>query len=165
MTRENNMRFLLLSGLIFCALGGFLLHFIIHPPMKSQTHLIPFVSGLTSVIIVPLLFAFRKTIHYGYVLNGMTAILGTITMAHFSVWRFPAEFAWENLILKTLAADIFILWGKFFFGKALFDLQMFGAEGSIEQRGIWYRYPNLGWWGVHLVAISAVYTVGQLAWR
>ena len=31
--------------------------------------------------------------------------------------------------------------------------------------GVTYRYPNMGWWLVHLVGLSIVYTLGNLLWR
>jgi hypothetical protein len=57
------------------------------------------------------------------------------------------------------------LWGNFFVGKALFDLEFFGYDPNRERKGRTWRYPNLGWWMVHLVAISAVYYVGHALWR
>jgi hypothetical protein len=28
-----------------------------------------------------------------------------------------------------------------------------------------YRYPNMGWWMIHLIGISLVYFLGNYFWR
>jgi hypothetical protein len=122
---------------------------------QNPANLIPALSGLLSVIAIPLLFCFRRTLVWGYVLNGFTALIGTVVMAHFSIVRWP----------MVLLPDILILWGKFFVGKALFDLELFGYDPGHEKKGQFWRYPNLGWWLAHLAAISLVYAAVQLLWR
>jgi hypothetical protein len=128
-------------------------------------HFIPLISGLLSILVIPLLFSFRKTIEYGYVLNGMVVIIGTVAMAHLSIVYWPAPATVGSIILKTTLADIVILWGKFFIGKALFDLEFFGYDPRMAKKGKTYRYPHLGWWLIHLAAISLVYLLGNLLWR
>jgi len=81
MTQKNNLRITLLVSLWFLALGGWGLHWFLHPPAQEAINLIPFFAGLLSVIAVPLLFSFQGTVPYAYVINGMLAIIGTITMA------------------------------------------------------------------------------------
>jgi len=156
---------ILLTALVTLSLGGFLLHVRIHPVSQNSANLIPVISGLLSILAVPLLFSFRKTIEYGYVLNGILVIIGTIAMAHLSIVNWPAPATVGAIILKTTLADIAILWSKFFVGKALFDLEFFGYDPRRAKKGKTFRYPNLGWWTVHLVAISLVYLIGNLVWR
>jgi hypothetical protein len=147
MTQKTNLRITLLAALWFLALGGWGLHWFIHPPAKEITNLIPFYAGLLSVIIVPLLFSFKTTVPYGYVLNGMLAIIGTITMAKYK-----------------LIPDIVILWGKFLLGKALFDLQLFKSDEALHRQGRFWRYPNLGWWYVHTAGLTVVFLLGYYYW-
>jgi hypothetical protein len=111
------------------------------------------------------LFFFRKTISYGYVLNGFLVIVGTIAMAHFAIAQWPTPTTLGSIIFKTTLADIAILWSKFFVGKALFDLETFGYDPNKAKKGRTYRYPHLGWWLIHLAAISLVYVIGNLVWR
>jgi hypothetical protein len=165
MTIRTYTKAILLAALVTLSLGGFLLHVRIHPVSQNSANLIPLISGLLSILIIPLLFSFRKTIEYGYVLNGMVVIIGTIAMAHFSIVHWPAPATVGSIILKTTLADIVILWSKFFVGKALFDLEFFGYDQHKAKKGTTYRYPNLGWWLVHLAAISLVYFLGNLLWR
>ena len=164
MTKKNYILTTLICALLVISLGGWLLHMRIHPIDKNPAYFIPFLSGLASVLVVPLLFSFRKTIHAGYVLNGMLVILGTITMAHLSLEDIPYPLTISALLFKTTLPDIIILLSKFLLGKAIFDLVIFGFDASVHHTGIWWRYPNIGWWWVHFVLISFVYTLGHLLW-
>ena len=165
MTARTYVKTLLLCALVSLALGGLLLHLRIHPVSQNPSNLVAPVAGILSVVVVPFLFSRKSLVEYGYVLNGMLVIVGTITMTHFSLAHWPAPATFETVILKTLLADISLLWGNFFVGKALFDLEFFGYDPTREKKGKTWRYPNLGWWIVHLVAISAVYYVGHVLWR
>jgi hypothetical protein len=155
----------LLAVLFFLALGAWLLHLRIHPYAKAGENIIPLVAGIVSVFFVPLLFCFRPTIVLAYLINGFLAIIGTITMAHFSIAHFQGAVEFPNIILNTLFADIMILWGKFAVGKALFDLEFLKSEADAAAKGRFFRYPNMGWWWVHLFGASAVYVLGNIFWR
>jgi len=165
MTVRSYTKSVLLAALTAISLGGFLLHARIHPVAHNPANLIPALSGLLSVIAIPLLFSFRRTLVWGYVLNGFTAIVGTVVMAHFSIAHWPQPATVPAILLNTTLADILILWGKFFLGKALFDLELFGYDAAHEKKGQSWRYPNLGWWLAHLAAISIVYSAVKTVWR
>jgi hypothetical protein len=64
-----------------------------------------------------------------------------------------------------LLADIVLLLPKFFFGKALFELEMFKAIDAPARHKRFWRYPNMGWWWVHLFAMTAAYAAGNLLWK
>ncbi|HVO85221.1 MAG TPA: hypothetical protein VMU60_12425 [Syntrophobacteria bacterium] len=165
MTVRIYVKTVLLCALVSLALGGLLLHLRIHPVSQNPSNLVAPLAGILGVVAVPLLFACKSLVEYGYVLNGMLVIVGTITMLHFSLAHWPVPTTFETVILKTLLADIALLWANFFVGKALFDLEFFGYDSRREKKGKTWRYPNLGWWLVHLVALSAVYYVGHGLWR
>jgi hypothetical protein len=165
MTIRAYIKSTLLVALVAISIGGLLLHMRIHPVSQNTSNFIPLVSGILSVIVVPLLFSSKKTIGYGYTLNGFLVIIGTIAMAHFAVAHWPEPASPESIVLKTTLPDIIVLWTKFFIGKALFDLELFGYDPVRSKAGATYRYPNGGWWLVHLVAISAVYVLGGWLWR
>lgn len=156
---------ILIVGLFLLAFGGLLLHTIIHPAFLRSYGFVPLVAGILSVILVPLLFWFRPTVQYAYVINGFLVILGTIAMAHFSIFHFSGPLTIGNILFKTLLADISILWGKFAVGKALFDLELLSTDKDTIPKGRYFRYPNMGWWWVHLLAWSAVYALGNLLWK
>src|SRR4030042_1413614 len=117
MTIRTYIKSMLLIGLLVLSIGGLLLHTRIHSVRTNYSNLVPAVSGVLSILVVPLLFCFRRTIAYGYVLNGFLVIIGTITMAHFSIAHWPNPATVQAVILNTTLADILILWGKFFIGK------------------------------------------------
>jgi hypothetical protein len=165
MTRRIYVKSMLMVALVALALGGFLLHLRIHPVANNPSNVIPVIAGILSILVVPLLFARKKTVQYGYVLNGMLAIVGTIVMAHFSLAHWPAPASLASIVTKTLLADILILWAIFFIGKALFELETFGYDPEKPKKGVVYRYPNMGWWFVHLIGTSLVYSLGHQLWR
>lgn len=165
MSTKTYVKTILLAGLITLSIGGLLLHSRIHPVSSNYSNLVPAISGILGILVVPLLFLFRRTTAYGYVLNGFLVIIGTITMAHFSFAHWPSPVTVHAVFLNTLLADILVLWGKFFIGKALFDLEFFGYDAVKEKKGKTYRYPNMGWWLVHLAAVSFVYYLGHALWR
>jgi hypothetical protein len=165
MTIRTYVKSTLLLALIAISLGGLMLHLRIHPVSKNTSNFLPLFSGILSVIIVPLLFSSKKTISYGYTLNGFLVIVGTIAMAHFAVMNWPQPSSLESIVLKTTLPDIVVLWTKFFIGKALFDLELFGYDSGRDKMGVTYRYPNTGWWLVHFTAISIVYALSGWLWR
>jgi len=165
MSARTYIKSTLLIGLLTLSTGGLLLHSRIHPVGANYSNLVPAVSGLLAILAVPLLFCFRKTIAYGYVLNGFLVIIGTITMTHFSIAHWPNPTTVQAVLLNTTLADILILWSKFFVGKSLFDLEFFGYEAAREKKGKTFRYPNMGWWFVHLVTLSIIYYLGHILWR
>ena len=165
MTQERFVKTTLLAALIAMSLGGWLLHLRIHPVEKALINWLPCISGLAAIIVVPLLFLKKQTAGYGYVLNGMQVIIGAILMARYSFLNPPDHLTFSALFLKTTLPDILILGGKFAVGKALFDLEMFGFTAGLPRGGKSYRYPHMGWWWLHLAAISAVYYIGLLLGR
>jgi len=165
MNRKQLIKTTLIASLFCLALGGWLLHLRIHPISKDEDNLIPFVSGVLSVFGLPLLFYFRRTIVLAYLLNGFSVIIGTILMTHFSIVHFQGPFTLSSFFLTTTFADILVLWGKFALGKALFDLEYLKADTEIAAKGNSFWFLNMGWWWVHLAALSAVYCLGNALWK
>ncbi|HBU69731.1 MAG TPA: hypothetical protein DEE98_05045 [Elusimicrobia bacterium] len=164
MTKKLKIKNLLIASLVALSLGGWLLHLKVHAPSSDAADYIPFLSGIFSVFILPVMFYFRASLPYAYVLNGMTVIIGTITMAHFSIAHMAFPVTIGDIILRTTLADILLLWGKFFAGKAVFDLEYLKNDTDPAQKGRYFRYPNMGWWLVHLILMAAVYALGNIYW-
>ena len=165
MTVRTYIKSTLIAGLLVMSIGGLLLHSRIHPVKANYSNLVPAIAGILGILAVPLLFCFKRTIAYGYVLNGFLVIIGTITMAHFSIAHWPNPTTLQAIMLNTTLADILILWGKFFIGKSLFDLEFLGYDAAREKKGKTFRYPNMGWWFIHLAAVSLIYYIGFMLWR
>jgi hypothetical protein len=132
----NPTRRVLLAVLVLLAVGGCLLHFRVHPtflPDKEHpgatifrpSYVAATALPLLDLVLVTLLFTSRRTAAYGYLLNGLLVIYGTVLMGHFSIAMLapkgPSPMDW---VLKSTLADIAIAWGDFFAGKALYDSWM-----------------------------------------
>ncbi|PKN53068.1 MAG: hypothetical protein CVU55_03770 [Deltaproteobacteria bacterium HGW-Deltaproteobacteria-13] len=166
MKKKDYLRLTLILAIFFLALGGWLLHLRIHPPATDAENYIPAVAGFISVIIIPVLFIFRATIPFAYLLNGMTVIIGTITMTHFSLENPPPAWTIQTILLGTCLPDIFLLWGKFAVGKALFDLDpVINRPDAEVSRGRFFRFPNMGFWYAHVVTLTVVYMIGKYFWK
>ncbi len=165
MNRKRVIKATLILGLFFLSLGGWLLHLRIHPLAMNKANFIPYISGIISVFCLPLLFWFRPSIILAYLLNGFLVIIGTIAMAHFSVIHFKGPVTLAGIISNTLFADIAVLWAKFALGKALFDLEFLKSDADTVGKGRFFRYPNMGWWWVHLFALGIVYALGNIFWK
>jgi len=130
----------LLAALILLAVGGLLLHYRIHYYMVadklhpgntvfSGSFFLASFFPLIDVFLVTALFLSRKTAVYGYLLNGMLVIYGTVFMAHFSIAQLMAKPVALHLVpLNSTLPDIMVLWADFFVGKALYDLYMKGPR-------------------------------------
>jgi hypothetical protein len=126
----------LLTALFILALSGFLLHYRVHPfllPDKLHPGLsifdgTKFLSSLFSLIdvfVVTGFFMSKKTALYGYLLNGLIVIYGTILMAHFSISGFITQpIPPSQWIIKSTLPDIGFAWADFLVGKTLFDFYL-----------------------------------------
>ncbi|MHB8770317.1 MAG: hypothetical protein ACYC7J_04920 [Syntrophales bacterium] len=164
MTTRTATRSLLLGALVILSLAGFIVHARVHLISQNPAFLVPLIAGILSTVVVPLFFLSPRTLSYGYVLNGFLCIIGTVTMAHYAIVRWSSPTAPADILLKSMVIDILIVWGKFFVGKALFDLETFGYDANRPKAGIAYRYPNMGWWLIHLAGVSLVYSLGNRLW-
>ncbi len=166
MKKKDNLRLVLILAIFFLAVGGWLLHLRIHPFAKDPENFIPLVAGFISVIVTPVLFIFRSTIPFAYLLNGITVIIGTITMTHFTIENPPQVWTLQTILMGTLLADIVLLWGKFAVGKAIFELELAVNQPDAPMRsGRFFRFPNMGFWFVHVVTLTAVYLIGGYFWK
>ena len=103
----------------------------LHPgnTVFSGTFFLASLFPAIDVFVVTGLFLSRKTAVYGYLLNGMLVIYGTIIMAHFSIAQIIAKsIPLQSMLLTSTLPDITILWADFFVGKALYDLYTKGPR-------------------------------------
>jgi hypothetical protein len=122
-------RIILLIVLFLLALGGLIVHYTIHPFMEADrfsgtfflSNILPFID----VVLVTGLFLSRKTAIYGYLLNGLIVIFGTILMAHFNIAGFVANpIPPSQWIMNSMLLSIGITWVDFFVGKALYNFYL-----------------------------------------
>jgi hypothetical protein len=128
MNQAKSTRIFLIISLFCISLGGYLLHVKIHPVSHDPLNWLTIICGLASIIVIPILFWFKKTVRIGFWLNTITVIIGTLAMAYYSIKNLPEHYSLIDLILRTTFADIIILWGKFGIGKALVDISASSPE-------------------------------------
>lgn len=165
MYRKKAIKITLVLGLFFLALDGLLLHLRVHHPDERGVNILPFICGIVSVFLLPLLFCLRRALTLAYITNGFLAIIGTITMAHFSIVNFKGPVTISNILINTTFVSIAVCWAKFAVGRAIFDLEFLKTDTDVIHKGRFFRYPNMGWWWVHLLSLSAVYTLGNILWK
>jgi hypothetical protein len=122
-------RKILLCVLFLLALGGLIVHYTIHPFMEanrfSGTYFLASILPLIDVVVVTILFLSRKTALYGYLLNGLLVIFGTILMAHFNIASLMANpIPPSQWIMDSMLPSIAITWADFFVGKALYNVYL-----------------------------------------
>jgi hypothetical protein len=126
----------LIITLFLLAISGFLLHYRVHPfltPDKvsqgafmfNKSNFLASLFSLIDAFVVTALFLSRKTAVYGYLLNGLIVIFGTILMAHFSIVDIMAKsIPMASWLTRSTLPDIGIAWADFLVGKSLYDLYL-----------------------------------------
>ena len=169
MTEKRYLKKLLIIAFLLVTVGGLIIHTGIHSLKANPSNYVPFIIGLLSVFVLTFLFSFSKTVPYAYILNGMMVIIGTITMVHFSLHRLLLKppLTLTGLIFHSLLGDTIILWTSLFIGKLILELDLTTTVNFEKEKhkGRFFRYPNFGYWVVHLVSLSAVYALGHILWK
>lgn len=126
------IRRLLLIILLLLAVSGLLIHIRAHPfriidalskqSAADRNMLAATILPLIDVVLVTLLYCSRKTAVYGYLLNGLLVIYGTVLMGHFSLAVMPAGGTLAgNWMIRSTLPDISVAWADFLVGKLLYD--------------------------------------------
>ncbi len=164
MLAKQCFNLLIKAGLFIVSLGGLLIHLKLHPPPGPSWHYLPYSAGAISVLVVTVLFFFRRGYQFAYVINGMLVIIGTIAMTHFSLAFPPKVISISGIVTGSMLPFILVLWTNFVLGKALFELRLMKTDEEKRRGGKLFRYPNMGWWFIHLFALSTVYFLGHTLW-
>lgn len=126
----------LLTVLLLLAVSGLLLHYRIHRFMVPDrtipaayvvdgTKFLGFLLPLLDVVVVTGLFLSRRTAVYGYLLNGLLVIYGTVLMGHYSIAEILARsIPPADWLIKSTLPDIGICWADFLVGKLLYEETM-----------------------------------------
>jgi len=98
---------------LFCiSFGGALLHLRIHPPADSLFNCVPTVFAALNVLVLPFLFDHSRTVAWAYLLNAVTVVVGTATMAYFSITHWKGPVTLTGVLMQSTLADIVILTAK-----------------------------------------------------
>ncbi len=152
-----------LLALVLLSLGGWLLHARIHPIVTvdpahpaAARNFVPYLSGLVSLLVTPMLLNWRRTFVVGYLINGMGVVIGAIGMASLSFAKPPAPLTFVSLFTGTMLPDILILFPKLFLGQIV--LRYWHPQGMGRLFTTWF-------WTRHFVYLTAVFVIGCLLWR
>lgn len=149
-------------ALMFVSLGGWLLHLRFYPlPLDPEgtynpANWIPFLFGLVSVLVTPILLSFARTVIVGYLVNGMSVVVGIILMSTLSLSGMTSPVTFGSLVLNTTLAVMLLLFGKLFVGHHIFLHH--------HPRGMG-RMFTVGWWARHFVYLTVVFSIGHFIWR
>lgn len=106
-------------GLFCMALGGFLLHYRIHPPAKDAFNLIGVLFPLFNAFILPLMFLNRKAVPWAYIINVTSVVVGVTVMTWFSIANWKDPLTLYTLLFNSTLADSLILLGKLPLGHVI----------------------------------------------
>ncbi len=152
----------LIFALVLMSFGGALLHSRIHSILpdpqgvKHPANFFPFGVGIASILVVPVLLWFRRTLIVGYLINGMGAVIGMLLMTYFSVARFQPPFTLMKVFTGTILADVFIASAKLFVGQQILLTYLPAGMG---------RMFTTWWWTRHIAYISVIFLLGHFFWR
>ncbi|MHC4983240.1 MAG: hypothetical protein ACYTF6_08755 [Planctomycetota bacterium] len=99
-------------ALIGLSAGGLLLHIRIHPPTESLFNWLPAISGAVTLLVLPVMFNYRRTVAWAYMLNVAAVVVGAAIMAWYSATHWQGPVTWDAVLLKSTLADILILAAK-----------------------------------------------------
>ncbi len=151
-----------IGAIFLLTLGGWLLHARAHPVSfdpadpSNPAFLVPFVAGIVGIFVTPLLLNYGRTFVAGYLLNGMSVVLGAITMAALSLGDLPAPLTLREILFGTMLWSILLLFPKLLLGQLV--LLHYHPNGM-------GRLFTPFWWTKHFIYLSAIFTLGHYLWR
>lgn len=120
----------------FClSLGGLLMHLRIHPMGESYFHWVPGLVGVVNCIVLPALFLHPRGVGMAYVLNLLTVVSGTVSMAYFSIHHLTPPYGIVKLLMFTTFPYIVILFAKVPLGQIILETMRPGGIPPEGQRG------------------------------
>jgi len=127
-------RWQLWVALIGLSLGAFMLHYRIHPP-TTLTYFWPSLFAGVKVVLVSLLFLFRRTAVWGMLLNSFLAIIGIIMMTDFTIFSAFAGSYKASLVnqpiswlMESMLPDNCVLFADFMVGLALYKVTISASK-------------------------------------
>ena len=149
-------------SIILLSFGGWLFHARVHPvsfdPVNpgNPAFLVPYLSGLLGIIVAPILLNYRGTFVAGYLINGLSVVVGAIGMAMLSLGKLPSPLTFTSIFTGTMLSSIILLFPKLFLAQMV--LLHYHPNGM-------GRLFNAFWWTRHFVYLSVVFALGHFIWR
>lgn len=128
----------LLAALALLALVALIIHYKVHPyfvtdPLSGAltfdgSKFLASLLGFIDLLVVTGLYMRRQTAVYGFLLNGMIVIFGTVLMGHYAIAHFMAKGVPQGgILLNSNLIDIALAWVDFLVGQALY-MEIMRAE-------------------------------------
>jgi len=104
--------------------GGLLLHLRIHTPGPLQPLLgmqptsapaanwLPLTFGVLGTFLLPFLFNYDKTVAWAVLVTWLAVVVGTGSMAHYSITHWQERLSVSSNLLQSTLADILVLTAK-----------------------------------------------------
>ncbi|UCG38580.1 MAG: hypothetical protein JSV00_10500 [bacterium] len=131
------IRRLLRLAMFLMAVGGAVLHQRYHPSLgafegqggAAFANSVAMVLSLADVVHVTWLFSRKSTASWGYLVNGLIVIFGTVIMVHFGLTRtyVPGSPLYRHLLIPT-TPYILLAWADFSLGAVLYRLWFAESE-------------------------------------
>jgi hypothetical protein len=149
-------------AIFLLSFSGWLFHMRVHPVSfdpanpSNPAFFVPLVAGILGIVAAPLLLNYRRTFVVGYLLNGMSVVIGTITMALLSIAHPPSPLTPRSILFGTMLGSILLLLAKLPVGQII--LYHYHPKGM-------GRLFTPFWWARHFIYLSAIFTLGHYIWR
>lgn len=150
------------SAIVILSFGGWLLHLRVHPVSfdpanpANPAFFVPYVAGIVAIVVVPFLLNSARTFLVGYLINGMSVVIGTIGMAALSITKPPSPLGFHTILTGTMLGDILLLFPKLFLGQIVMAHYHPKGMGRLFTPFYWTR---------HFIYLSAIFALGHFIWR
>ncbi|HVO76862.1 MAG TPA: hypothetical protein VMT60_02655 [Candidatus Bathyarchaeia archaeon] len=149
-------------SIVLLSFGGWLAHVRVHPisfgPSDPTNPIlfVPFFAGIVAIVAVPFLLNSARTFIAGYLINGMSVVVGTIGMAAFSLSRPPSPLTFHSVLTGTMLGSIVLSLPKLFLGQMVLY--------HYHPRGMGRLFTPF-YWARHFVYLGAIFALGRFLWR
>jgi len=146
-------------AIVILSFGGWLLHLRIHPvsfdPADPKAF-VPYIAGIVAIAVVPFLLNSARTFVAGYLINGMSVVIGTVGMASLSIAKLPSPLTFHTILTGTMLGDILLLFPKLFLGQMVMAHYHPNGMGRLFTPFYWTR---------HFIYLGAIFALGHFIWR
>lgn len=138
---SRSVRILILIH-IGITLGGMLMHLKFHSPLKSLYFWWASPVNAVSLLIIPVLYCRPSTAGWGFMVNSLAVLIGTVGMSYYSLLNLERPLTFYRLFIESTLPNILILWTKIPIAYLIL-LQMQPNREPLQKRGCkeWQEKP------------------------
>lgn len=149
-------------ALVILSLAGWLIHLRVHPVSFDPANpanpagFVPYIAGIVAIAVVPFLLNSARTFLTGYLINGMSVVLGTVGMASVSIAKPPSPLTLHTILTGTMLGSILLTIPKLFLGQIVMAHYHPHGMGRLFTPFYWAR---------HFIYLGAIFALGHFIWR